>query len=115
RLDEHQLESIDIKEAEVTRGVLSQTLSLTGEIQWNPDLVVHVTPRVDGVVREVRKTLGDSVESGEIMAVLDSSEIGRARMDYLEARGGLELDRADRERVETVARNTRALLEILDG
>lgn len=115
RLDEHQLESIDIREAEVTHGTLSQTLTLAGEVHWNPDLVVHVTPRVDGVVREVRKTLGDSVETGDVMAVLDSPEIGRARMDYLEARGSLELARADRDRIEAVARNTRQLMEILDG
>jgi cobalt-zinc-cadmium efflux system membrane fusion protein len=115
RLDEHQLESIDIIEAEVTRGALSQTLSLAGEIQWNPDLVVHITPRVGGIVREVKRTLGDSVKTGDVMAVLDSPEIGRARMDYLEARGRLEQAMTDRERVETVARNTRRLMEVLDA
>lgn len=115
RLDERQLESLEMTETKVTRGTLSQTLSLSGEVRWNPDLVVHLTPRVEGLVREVNRTLGDTVTAGEVMAVLDSPQIGRARMDYLEARARRELTEANRERVEAVARNTRRLMEILDA
>ncbi|MGH8487409.1 MAG: efflux RND transporter periplasmic adaptor subunit, partial [Gammaproteobacteria bacterium] len=41
---------------------LKTVLALPGEIQLNPRRVAHVVPRVEGVVVEVRKELGDPVK-----------------------------------------------------
>ena len=115
RLDEHQLGSLDVTEIEVRRGSLGQTITLPGEVQWNGDRVVHVTPRVGGIVLEVFKSLGDRVESGDRLTLLDSAEIGQARMDYLEAISRHEVDKAELDRLERVVRNTRQLLASLDA
>ncbi len=52
---------------------LHVTLSLTGKLLPNEDRVAHVVPRFPGIIREVKKRLGDSVDKGEVLAVVESN------------------------------------------
>lgn len=54
--------------------VLESTLRVTGRIEPNEDRMAHMIPRFPGVVKEVRKRLGDPVEKGEVLAVIQSNE-----------------------------------------
>lgn len=47
---------------------------LPGEIVVNADRLAHVVPRFPGIAREIRKQLGDGVEAGEVLAVIESNE-----------------------------------------
>jgi membrane fusion protein, heavy metal efflux system len=60
-------------------------LELPGEIAFNADRVSHLVPRVSGFAVESRKNLGDTVRSGEVVAVIESRELGEARSRYLVA------------------------------
>lgn len=64
---------------------LSDTVELPGRIAVNQERYVHVTPRISGVVTKVYKHLGESVRRGEVLAVLESRELGDLRLDYLTA------------------------------
>lgn len=69
----------DLKEFNITLGTagpgkLRREVSLPGEIAPHADRVAHVIPRFVGVVREVRKQVGDSVSKGEVVAIIDSNE-----------------------------------------
>jgi cobalt-zinc-cadmium efflux system membrane fusion protein len=55
-------------------GRLHRTIELPGEIGFNEDRMVHVTPRYPGVAREVHGRLGAFVREGEVLAVLESNE-----------------------------------------
>jgi membrane fusion protein, heavy metal efflux system len=79
---------------------LSTVLALPGEIQLNPRRVAHVVPRVEGVVVEVRKELGDTVKRGEVLAVLESRELAELKSQYLVALRRLDLARATFAREE---------------
>ncbi len=79
---------------------LKTVLALPGEIQLNPRGVAHVVPRVEGVVVEVRKELGDTVEQGEVLAVLESRELAELKSQYLVALGRLYLTRGTFAREE---------------
>ncbi|TYO95016.1 cobalt-zinc-cadmium efflux system membrane fusion protein [Geothermobacter ehrlichii] len=57
-------------------------------------------PPVPGIVREVRKKLGDRVRAGEVMAVLESRELADAKAEYLAARERLALAQANFSREE---------------
>lgn len=81
-------------------GRIETTLRLPGEIKLNGDRVAHIVPRVSGIVREVRKTLGDPVGPGEVMAVLESRELAEAKAADLAAEARLELARSNLARVE---------------
>ena len=73
---------------------------LPGEIVPNADRVAHVVPRVPGVVREVRKVLGDHVRKGEILLVLDSKELADNKAAFLSAREKLDLAQSNYDREE---------------
>jgi len=53
---------------------LQQTIRVSGRIGANEDHLKHVIPRFPGVVKEVRKRLGDSVAKDEVLAVVESNE-----------------------------------------
>jgi cobalt-zinc-cadmium efflux system membrane fusion protein len=53
---------------------IRELLSLTGAIQTDPALVARVRARFPGVVREMRKGLGDRVGAGEVLATVQSNE-----------------------------------------
>jgi cobalt-zinc-cadmium efflux system membrane fusion protein len=63
-------------------------------------MVSHVIPRVAGVALESRKNLGDTVQKGEIIAVIDSRDLGEAKSRYLVAVEREKLARYNFERVQ---------------
>ncbi len=91
RITPSVVEEYDIKVERARRGKLGQTLRLPGEVVFNADLVAHVTPSVAGIVVEVTKSVGDRVEAGEILAVLNSRELAGAKSEYLATQARLEL------------------------
>jgi membrane fusion protein, heavy metal efflux system len=54
--------------------VMKATLSLNGKIIANEDRLAHIFARFPGVVKEVRKHLGESVKKGETLAIIESNE-----------------------------------------
>ena len=71
-----------------------------GEIKFNADKVVHIVPRVSGMVSEVYKNVGDAVKFGDVLAVLDSRELAELKSAYLASIKRVELARATFERKE---------------
>lgn len=81
-------------------GNVVSIVELPGEIALNADMVSHIVPRLSGVVLESRKNLGDSVEQGEILAVIDSRELGEAKSRYLVSVEREHLARYNFERIQ---------------
>ena len=94
-LSDADMKKFGIEVATASAGRLPVDISLPGEVTVNEDRIAHVTPRVPGVVREVRKTLGDYVHAGEIMAILDSPEMSEAQVAYLGAKTALNVAKAN--------------------
>ncbi|NOZ14170.1 MAG: efflux RND transporter periplasmic adaptor subunit [Acidobacteria bacterium] len=97
-LSEKELEEFGITVAAAGPASLDVMAKLPGEITLNRDRVAHVVPRVSGIVREVRKRLGDRVRKGEIMAIIESRDLADAKSSFLAARERLTLAEAAFER-----------------
>ncbi len=97
-LDDHEIEEFGIEVAEAGPGTLLVELQLPGEVRLDPDSLVHMTPRVPGVVRAVHKGLGDVVKAGDLLAVLDSRELAEAKAALLAAGERLTLATSNLER-----------------
>ncbi|NOZ57244.1 MAG: HlyD family efflux transporter periplasmic adaptor subunit [Calditrichaeota bacterium] len=69
-----EMEEFGIRLAEAGPGVLEIHRDLTGEIGIDPEKLAHVVPRFPGIVVEVKKRIGDRVEKGEVLAVIESNE-----------------------------------------
>ncbi len=94
-LSDADMKKFGIEVAIASAGKLPVDISLPGKVTVNEDRIAHVTPRVPGVVREVRKTLGDRVHGGEILAILDSPEMGEVQVAYLGAKAALDVAKAN--------------------
>ena len=100
RMTEAQMKEFGIELATAGPGPLKVQVDLPGEIVPNADRVAHVVPRVPGVVREVRKVLGDRVRKGEILLVLDSKELANNKAAFLSAWEKLDLAQSNYDREE---------------
>lgn len=63
---------IEIRTAQAE--TLRDSLVLNGILQPNQETLVQVTPRFPGVVREIKKRIGDTVEKGELLAKIESNQ-----------------------------------------
>ena len=52
---------------------LSQRIPVSGRVNPNEDKLQRISPRYAGVVKELKKRLGDVVQKGEILAVIESN------------------------------------------
>lgn len=83
--------ALGIETARVVRRDVSRTLRLSGQIEFDQNALVHVSPRVASRVVVVRRLLGDDVRKGDVLAELDSLKLGELKLSFLEARTELQL------------------------
>ncbi len=74
QISTEELQEFDIELATTGPGELEVHRDLTGEIVIDPDRLAHIVPRFPGVVKEVRKKIGDRVKKGEVIAIIESNE-----------------------------------------
>lgn len=74
KLSAGELKEFNIRLQTAGPGKLETHVQLTGEIIIPPDNLAHIHPRFSGVVKEVRKHIGDHVKKGEVLAVIESNE-----------------------------------------
>lgn len=84
-LTPEEIREIGLETAVASLGAVDIHISLPGEIRVNQDRMAHVGPRVEGVVTEVNKKLGDTVKAGEVIAVIASQELADVKAGYLAA------------------------------
>lgn len=89
---------------------MSAAVDVPAEVEFDATRVTRITPRVAGVAREVRTNLGDAVQVGDVLAVLDSVVLGEAKSQYIERRQDFRVAEAEHQRVQTVYEGTQRLL-----
>jgi membrane fusion protein, heavy metal efflux system len=90
-LSKQQIRDIGIALAQAKGGTLRRHFLAPGSLIPDADHVARVSVRVLATVAELRKKLGDSVEQGEIVAVIESRDVAEAKSEYLAARVTNEL------------------------
>ena len=103
--------NITIKNAGPAR--IKNQINLPGEINLNEEKVVHIVPRLDGVVKKTFKDLGNTVVPGDILAIIESRELADAKINYLAKGQQLELSKSDLDRETLLFQNTQKLLDLL--
>ncbi len=78
-VDSATARSMRIETAPATSGSISSSLRVAGEVRLAEDRTAHVTPRIRGTIREIRKNIGDPVTEGEVVCTIDSTELGQAK------------------------------------
>ena len=86
KLTERQVEAGKFTVVEAQGGVVGTRISVPGSIVPSGDRIARVAVRLLGTVAELRKRLGDPVQAGEVVAVIESREVADAKSEYLAAR-----------------------------
>lgn len=93
-------ELVGIETAEVVSRPLAEELEVHGQVAYVQSRLAQLSARVPGIVWSVNRQAGDSVEEGEVLAILDSSEVGKAKADFLQALVQTELRKRNLQRIE---------------
>src|SRR5712671_7589352 len=73
-LSDAKVAAAGIELMKASSGVLHDSLLLNGIVQPNLEALVQVTPRFPGIVRDVRKRVGDRVQKGDVLAIVESNQ-----------------------------------------
>ncbi len=75
----------------VDRGPIVESVSASGEIIYDPTRVARLSSRAAGTVWRVERNIGDHVKKGDVLALVDAAEVGRAKAELLQAVTQLDL------------------------
>ncbi|MGE0480935.1 MAG: efflux RND transporter periplasmic adaptor subunit [Phycisphaerae bacterium] len=89
--------------ATVEERPITQTVTCTAEVEYDASRFAQLRPRVAGVVREVRRDLGEQVGEGEVLALVDSAELASAKAEFLMHRAAIRLIEQNYERERGLA------------
>lgn len=114
RLKPEILESRAVVVETAKKTALGVLVAATGKVESNADRTAHVSPRIPGKIVWAGASLGDTVAAGQVLARLDSVELGEALSEYRKARSRVDLAKADMERIRSlVEKKIAARKEIL--
>ncbi len=73
-LTQEQIQHAGIGLTTVTSGTIRDVLPVYGVVASNAERVQSVTARFDGIIREVKKSIGDPVRKGETLLTVEANE-----------------------------------------
>lgn len=88
-----------VQVAQARREVLSETLSLPGEIAADPDQLARISSPAAGRVESVVFKEGMRVKKGDVLLVVRVPEVGRVRSTFVATQGRAAAARANAERL----------------
>jgi membrane fusion protein, heavy metal efflux system len=68
------------------RSNLAPVVSVTGTVTFDPEKVAAVGARIPGRVRQILKLEGDPVKAGDVLAEIESAELGHAQAALMSAK-----------------------------
>lgn len=99
KLSEDVIRDAKLQVLPATREVLSETLSLPGEIAADPDQLARISSPTAGRVEEVRFKEGAVVKKGDVLVVLRVPEVGKVRSTFAATESRAAAARANAERL----------------
>ncbi len=103
---------IAIEPARVDR--LSTEVGVVGQVRENSDRQVEVRPWASARIREVHVQLGQKVKKGDMLAILDSPEVGKARLDLRARQRELATARFEARWKSQISENVQSLIPALE-
>lgn len=74
KLSPEQLKEFDIRVESAGPGIIEQHVTVPGEVVVNQEAFSHISARFPGIVKQVKKRIGDKVEANETLAIIESNE-----------------------------------------
>lgn len=84
---------------------VAESIVGNAEITYDEHDFAEVLPRVAGIMREVHAEHGQHVKPGDVLAIIDSAEVGTAKAQYLSALPLVKLAEVTLERTRELTRS----------
>ena len=88
--------------AVVEEAAMDDAVDAHGEIVFDPTRVAHLASRVPGTLAGVLAGLGDKVQPGQVLALVDASAVGQAKSQLLTSVSNLQLAQKNVARLEAI-------------
>ncbi|MSR57574.1 MAG: HlyD family efflux transporter periplasmic adaptor subunit [Planctomycetaceae bacterium] len=82
---------------------MSDIIRANGELRFAPTRVAHLSSRVGGTIAAVFKSVGDDVQAGDVLALVDAAAVGQAKSLLLQSIVQVQLKRATVDRLNIAA------------
>jgi multidrug efflux pump subunit AcrA (membrane-fusion protein) len=113
QLSKAQQTAIGLRTEQVALNTYSDKFVAPGRVAPNEAQFAYITPRARGVVRSVLVHIGQDVRAGDLLATIDSPEVGEARLELYTKLQTLEVARSQAAWQKTIYHNTLDLIEQL--
>lgn len=77
-------EKLGIDVAPAWEAAMTESILASGEVSFDPTRVARLAARVPGTAWRVTKQIGDAVKAGELLAIIDAAEVGKAKSEFLQ-------------------------------
>src|SRR5207249_3200673 len=94
------LKKLGMEFAPVWEGPMEESVTANGEITYHPRAVATLGSPLAGKIWRVEKDLGQPVKKGDVVALVDAVEVGRAKIDFLKTLSQLNLKTQTLERIK---------------
>jgi cobalt-zinc-cadmium efflux system membrane fusion protein len=101
-LTTEEAERAGVKVEELKPQAIDDVVVVTATIQPDADRLAHVAPRIEGRITAAPAKLGDRVRAGQMLAALDSVDVGEAHAAWVQAQSELRIAEADYKRAEAL-------------
>ncbi len=94
-------------------GTLTENLWVTGKLTVNEDRLAHIYSLVEGLIHSVSVRFGQEVKQGDVLAVVDSKEVGAAKLALYGHRLQADFAEVNAEWTQKINQNTQELIATL--
>ncbi len=82
---------------------MKENIAANAELIFDPTRVARLSTRVSGSVAAILRITGEHVQAGDILAVIDAAEVGKAKSQLVQAAVQLQLKRSVADRLRPIA------------
>lgn len=87
----------------VLRSPIVESIGATGEIRYDETRIARLAAKSGGSVWRVEKQVGDPVQKGDLLALIDAADVGRAKAELQQALADWQFSTATVKRLEPLA------------
>jgi membrane fusion protein, heavy metal efflux system len=98
-------EKVGLEVAVVEQRPIVEAIVANGELVYDQTRMAHLSCRAPGTVWRVERKVGEHVAKGDVLALVDAAEVGRAKADFLQAVAQFRLNQKIVERMRPGAQS----------
>lgn len=99
----------------VERRNLLESITAAGEVRYDATRMIRVSSQADGIVRDISVNVGDWVNKGDVLAVIDSQAAGQLKTELLAALSEERMHQATTDRLQSLPDGFVAVEQVLES